>query len=332
MMRLPDFSQLRTQAAHSLEQSADPKRRILFHTGMVLLLAAVMTLVDHLLEQAIGNTGGLGGMATRSLLSTVQSVLYIGQAVVLPFWQIGYTFYCLQVAQNKNTDYRSFLEGFRRFGAVLRLNLFTGIIYLAIAMLTTYVSSFLYLMSPLGATLLEPLYQFSSGEAVDTEALNQLMDTISAEATLPIFLIFIPCFLLLCAPFFYRYRMAAFWLMDHPQGGALAAMHSSRKLMQGKRIELFRLDLRFWWFYLLDLLVTAICYGDLILNAFGIALPYSADIAYFLFFGIYLLCQLALYYWRRNEVSVTYAHVYLSLMEPQPIETPKDPGKQPWVY
>lgn len=331
-MNLPDFSQLRTQAAHSLERSAEPKRMILFHTGMILLLAAVLTLVDQLLEQAIGNTGGLGGLATRSLLSTIQSVLQIAQMVVLPFWQMGYTFYCLQVAQNKNTDYRSFLEGFRRFGPVLRLNLFTGIIYLAIAMFCTYVSSFLFMMSPWGASLLEPLYQLSSAETLDTEALNQVVDTISQEATLPIFLVFIPCFLLLCAPFFYRYRMAAFWLLDHPRGGALAAMHSSRKLMQGKRIELFRLDLHFWWFYLLDLLVTGICYGDLLLDTLGIELPFSSDISYFLFFGIYLICQLGLYYWRRNEVSVTYAHVYLSLMEPQPIETPKDPGKQPWVY
>ena len=179
---------------------------------------------------------------------------------------------------------------------------------------------------------MEPLYELSTGEAVDAEALEQVVNSMSAEAMLPIFLIFVPCFLLLCAPFFYRYRMAAFWLMDHPQGGALAAMHSSRQLMQGKRMALFRLDLRFWWFYLLDLLVTGICYGDLLLDALGITLPFSSDVSYFLFFGIYLICLLVLHYWRRNEVSVTYAHVYLSLMEPQPKGNPKDPGKQPWVY
>lgn len=331
-MSFPAFTHLRKQSAHSLEQTSNPKRMVLFHSGAVLLLAALMTLADHFLEQAIGNTGGLGGMATRSLLSTVQSILQILQAVALPFWQIGYTFYCLQVAQNKRTEYRTFLEGFRRFGAVLRLNFFTGVIYMAVAMFSTYVSSFIFMMSPWGASLLEPLYQLAPGETVDTEALNQLIDTISQEAMLPIFCVFLPCFLLLCAPFFYRYRMAAFWLMDHPQGGALAAMHSSRQLMQGNRKALFQVDLRFWWFYLLDLLVTAICYGDLLLDALDISLPFSSDVSYFLFFGIYLLCQLALYYWRRNEVTVTYAHVYLSLMEPQPEEPKKDPGKQPWVY
>jgi len=331
-MNFPEFSQLRIRTSHSLEQSDRPKRMILFHSGIVLLLAAVITLVDHLLEQAIGNTGGLGGMATRSLLSTIQSVLQIMQIAILPFWQIGYTFYCLQVAQNKNVEYRTFLEGFRRFGVVLRLNIFTDIIYMAVAMFSAYVSGFVFMMSPWGTKLLEPIYQLTSGGTVDEEALNQMMALISQESTVPMFILFIPCFLLFFAPFFYRYRMAEFWLMDHPQGGALAAMYNSRQLMRGRRKALFLLDLKFWWFYLLYLAVTAICYGDLLLSGLGITLPFSGDAAYFLFFGLYLICQLALYYWRRNEVSVTYAHVYLSLMEQQPEELQKNPGKQPWVY
>jgi uncharacterized membrane protein len=331
-MNFPDFLQLRKQADHSLAQSDNPKGMILFHTGMVLLLAALVTIVDYFLERAIGSTGGLGGMAMRSMLTTAQSVLHIVQGIALPFWQIGYTFYTLQVAQNKHVEYRTFGEGFRRFGAVLRLNLFTGAIYMAVTMVATYVSSFLFLMSPWGSSVLEPIYQASAGGAMDPEMMAQLIDSISVETTLPIFLIFIPCFLLLCAPFFYRYRMAQYWLMDHPQGGALAAMHNSRKLMQGKRLALFRMDLKFWWFYLLDLLVTAICYGDLLLNYLGIKLPIPEEIAYLPFFGIYLICQLGLYYWKRNEVGVTYAHLYLSLTEPQAAEAPQNPGKQPWVY
>ena len=331
-MNFPDFSELRNRSAQSLAQTDNPKGMILLHTAAVLLLATVILLADHLLERAISNTGGLSGMATRSVLSTAQSVLPILQGIILPFWQIGYTFYTLQVAQNKNTNRRTFTEGFRRFGPVLRLNLFTGAIYMLVAMAATYASSFLFLMSPWGASLLEPLYQFSSGDTMDMEVLDQLLETVSAEATLPIFLVFIPCFLLLCAPFFYRFRMAAFWLMDHPEGGALAAMHTSRKLLQGRKLELFRMDLKFWWFYLLDLLITAVCYGDLILGKLGVAIPFSEDTAYFLFFGIYLVCHLALYCWKRNEVGVTYAHLYFSLSEPQSEAPQKAPGKQPWVY
>lgn len=331
-MNFPDFNELRQKSAQSLAQADNPKGMILFHTGIVLLLAAIITLVDYLLERAISNTGGLGGMAMRSVLSTAQSVLPIIQGVALPFWQIGYTFYTLRVAQNKNTDFHTFTAGFHHFGPVLRLNLFTGAIYMLVAMIATYVSSFLFLMSPWGASLLEPLYQFSSLETADPEILEQLINSISTEATLPILLVFAPCFLILCAPFFYRYRMAAFWLMDHPQSGALAAMHTSRKLMHGKRKALFCMDLKFWWFYLLDLLITAVCYGDLIFGKLGISLPLAEDVAYFLFFGIYIVCQLALYYWMRNEVGVTYAHLYLSLTESQSEEQPQAPAKQPWVY
>lgn len=331
-MSFPEFSTLREHADRSLNHTNDPRRMILFHTGIVLLVSLVTTFVDFLLQQAIDNTGGLGGMTTRSILSTAQSVMFLAQAVALPFWQMGYTFYALQVARGKDTEYRTFSEGFRRWGPVLRLTIFTGIIYLAVAMFCTYVSSFLFMMSPWGASVMEPLYELSTGAEIDEEALEQVVNAISADAMLPILLIFIPCFLLLCAPFFYRYRMAAFWLLDHPQGGALAAMHNSRKMMQGNRKSLFRLDLQFWWFYLLDGLITLICYGDLLLEKLGVSLPFSSNLAYFLFFAIYLVCQLGLYCWRRNEVSVTYAHVYLSLQDQKPAETPKNPGKQLWVY
>ena len=34
---------------------------------------------------------------------------------------------------------------------------------------------------------------------------------------------------------------------------------------------------------------------------------------FLLFFVLYLCAQLALYWWKRNEVAVTYAHAYLIL-------------------
>lgn len=326
-MNFPELSLLKNRSADSLARAENPKGMILFHTGVVLLLALLIALVDHLLAQAIENTGGLAGMTTRSMLSTAQSTLHILQIAFIPFWQMGYTFYTLQVARGNATGYGTFAEGLRRFGAVLRLNLFTGAIYMLVSIAAAYVSSFLFMMSPWGAAMLEPIYEMAYSGAMDTEALEQVINTISVDAALPIFLIFIPCFLLLCAPFFYRFRMAAFWLMDHPKGGALAAMHNSRKMLQGKRMALLRMDLRFWWFYLLDLLVTAICYGDLLLETLGVALPFSQDAAYFIFLGIYMICQLALYYWRQNEVGLTYAHLYLDLN----VETPtEDAPQKPW--
>ena len=51
-MNIPDFNELRQKSAQSLAQADNPKGMILFHTGIVLLLAAIITLVDYLLERA----------------------------------------------------------------------------------------------------------------------------------------------------------------------------------------------------------------------------------------------------------------------------------------
>jgi hypothetical protein len=66
----------------------------------------------------------------------------------------------------------------------------------------------------------------------------------------------------------------------------------------------------------LDLLVSLLCYGDLILNVFGVQLPWSADAGYFIFLFVYAAGQLLLYTWKKNHIFTTYAHVYNSLLPP----------------
>ena len=101
--------------------------------------------------------------------------------------------------------------------------------------------------------------------------------------------------------------------MDHPQGGALAALRCSRQLMRGNWKAMFRVDLSFWWFYLLELFVTALGFGDVMLGLAGIEMTTDAFGSYLIFFSFYLCGQMALYWWKRNEVAVTYAHAYLTL-------------------
>lgn len=128
-----------------------------------------------------------------------------------------------------------------------------------------------------------------------------------------ILLIFLGIFLALSLPLMYRYRMADYLLVDRPGIGALAALRESRFLMQGNRLRLFRLDLSFWWFYALSMLATVICYGDVLMQIFGIPLPFSADAGYFLFYGAYLAVNFAIYYFFVARVECTYAAAYDAL-------------------
>ena len=109
--------------------------------------------------------------------------------------------------------------------------------------------------------------------------------------------------------------MAEYYLLEHPIRGAIGAMKASAEMTRFHRVDLFKLDLSFWWFYACEVLAAALCFLDLILPSLGVDLPLPREAVTFVCFGIYAAAQLALHYWRKNEVHVTYAVVYNTLME-----------------
>ena len=311
-----NFTQLRGAATRTLGQTPKAKRIIFIHTGVVLLVSLLLSAADFLLEQQIGTTGGLGGLDTRSMLTTIQTVLRLTLTIALPFWQIGYTYFTLRVAQGKDAGTAHLLEGFRRFGPVLRLNLLMAAIVFFAIMVSTYLSSMLFMLTPFSAPFSEIMNTLSDG-ALDEAAALEMLNTAMVDVALPLMIIFGLCLLIVGIFLLFRYRMAYLWLMDHQESGALAALRNSKMLMRGNCLALFKIDLYFWWFYLLDVLISLICYGDLFLDAMGVSLPFSANAAYFIFLVIYMVAQLSLYCWKQNEVSVTYAHAYQALSAPE---------------
>lgn len=303
---------LRTAAADSLAHAEKPGRIILIHTAVTLLLSLVLSVADHLLNRLISTTGGLGGMGMRSTLTTVQSMLRLAQVVLLPFWQIGYTCYILKVSQGQPAGTSDLYEGFRRFGPILRLKALMAILTIPLAIVSAYAGSFLFLVTPWAAPMLQEMSTLLTNAADEETIINTLIPLV-LDQVVPISILFGLCFLVGAFFLFFRFRFAELWLMDHPQGGALAALVNSHKLMKGNWKAMLRVDLGFWWFYLLELLVTALGFGDIALGMLGIEMTTDAFGSYLIFFGLYLCGQLALYWWKRNYVAATYAHAYLIL-------------------
>ena len=310
-MELFDRRAAKEAAGHSLSNASDdPRRLVLIHTGASLLLAIVLTVIDYLLEQKIGTTGGLSGIGTRSILTTAQSILRYVQILVLPVWNCGYLYTCLQLSRQEQVSEHSLLAGFHRFGPVFRLTLLQAAIYMVVAFVCVYAGASVFVMTPWARPLMEALQPMLESGEVTEAALMAAMETVY----LPLILICAVIFLLACLPIYYMLRLAEFCIMDGQRKGAFAAILESLRLTRGSRMALLKLDFSFWWFYALDLLVSLLCYGDLLLNAFGINLPWSTDAGYFIFLFVYAIGQLALYTWKKNDVFVTYAHVYNSLL------------------
>lgn len=331
-MDIRDRHTIKSEAAAALNAAPrQSKKLVLIHAGVSAAVLLVLSLIDLLLQQQIASTSGLGGLGARTILSTAQTIVeYIG-SVALPFWNMGYIFAVLAMSRREKAEPPVLLEGFRKFGPVLRLLLLQNALFLGLAILCFYPSLILFLISPLAtplSTVLEPLVTDAS--LIDTAALLENPEVLAA--IVPLLILFCVIYLLLAIPMFYRFRMANFALADAPKSGAFAAFRSSSQMMRGNRWALFRLDLSFWWFYLLQAVSAVLCYGDVLLARLGIELPVSSDVSYFLFYALGLAAQTALYYWARNQVTVAYAKVYDALRQPTVQHSAPILGKQPWNY
>ena len=328
-MDIRDRNGLKTAAEQALSQASyDPRKLALIHTGAALALSLVLTVLNFILSRQIDSTGGLSGIGVRSVLSTAQSVLSIVNALILPFWEMGFVAAAIAMSRRNAATPNTLLSGFRRFGPVLRLNLLQGALYVGIAFLCIQISAGIFIMTPFSDPLLAALEQlYATGTTVpDDTAIAAL-----SELILPVYGIFAILFCLLAIPLSYRFRMAGFAIMDNEKIGALRAMGKSHKMMRYNRFSLFKLDLSFWWYYLLQLASMGLGFGDLLLRALGVELA-NADVAFFGFYGVHLLCQLGLAWWMQSRVQTTYAMAY-EAVRPE-AEDPEPPVMKnlPWDY
>lgn len=315
---LSDRRGLKAAAQSSLNRADyNPKKLILIHTGATLLVSAALMIVDYLLAKGIGAAAGLGGMQTRAILSTLQSVLQLAQTVALPFWQVGYLYAVLQIAKGESAGPDSLLQGFRRFGSVLRLQLLSGAILLGLLIACSYAASFLFMVTSWGKEMMAQLTALleSGIDLNDSSALESLISSALADYAIPVILIFCGIFLLITIPVFFRMRFSTYIIMDGEKS-ALAAIRISRQITKGNCMNLLKLDFSFWWYYALEVLLTSLCYGDILLGELGFTLPWNGTVSYFLCFGMYAAGQLALHYAFRNQMEVTYAHAYGALKSP----------------
>ncbi len=313
-----DIPALRSRARDALGQaSCSPKKLIFLHTGLMLALGLVLSIMDYFLSEGIGSTGGLGGIGTRAALETLRSMLQMADALLLPFWQIGLVAAMLLLIRGQDIGTGTLLEGFRHFGPVLRLNLLRWAISFAVVLVAAQAGTMIFMLTPFSATLMKALEEMMAAGIVDPDAV--LTEALMAELMYSYIPIVLAAMLLLLIPVSYRLRMMDYVLMDRPQLGAFFALRMSIFMTRKRCLQLFKLDLRFWWFYVLELLAGVLCYGDVLLGLCGVELGMGAATASFAFYAAGLACQLGLYVWKKDELAATYALAYEALLPP-PLE------------
>ena len=319
-MSIPSSKYLKVKAANRLESGKDPKKVVLVYSAIVALSALAVNVVQFILDSQISKTGGLQNIGTRSALSTLSSVLPLVQTLVLMCLGLGYTAAVLRLVRRQYASEKTLKAGFERFWLLLRTRLLQALIYGGIAFLLSYVAMAIFMLSPFSDRLSSLALSLSAAGAITPEALlnNTALLASAYEALMPMMVIYCILLVIVIWAVSYRFRLVDYLLIDQPQLGALSALRTSRQKMKGHIKELFKLDISFWWYYLLRALSAGLIYLDMVLAILGVQLPLSPTASFFGVILAYLGSDFALNYFFLNRVEMAYALFYDILNPQQP--------------
>ena len=315
MMHMLDPKLLKQQTAQRLSAASySPRRLALIHTGVSLVCSLVLTVISFLLSQQVAGTGGLSGLGTRAVLQSVQSVLSMVLSLAMPFWGFGFVAAVLGLARKQRVEPRDLTAGFRKVGPIARLLLLQAALYGVMAFAAIQASTIAVMMTPAGNGLAEIMERLSR----DTEFMQygvlpeEMMEPLLKAAT-PVYAGAAVLFVGLAIPVTYRVRLAPYIVMEEGNNRAFRALLQSNRLMRGHGFAFFKLDISFWWYWLLQVLCSVLAYGDVWLPMVGVELPFDADVALFVFCGVQILGASVLAWCWRAPVETTYAVAYNAL-------------------
>ena len=293
---------LKSQSATRL-QGISASRLVLIHTGVLLLLSILGSAINLYLDSQISGTGGLSGLGTRSVLQSLQTFLQYGTTLFTPFWQAGFTIAMLHIADGKPASEKDLLGGFRRWTAVLSLQLFTMMLLFGVAIACGYLAATIFALTPFSEPLALAIEPMLASGTLDMSAIST---DVLLDAYIPLLVIYLLILLPLVLYFTLSLRLSNYLILDQRMGGFMA-IHFSMAAMRGKRLKVLKLDLSFWWYYLAEVLLTIVCYLDIILPFLGITLPFNETVAFFAALVLYAALELAFHLWKKPYHDTAYA-------------------------
>lgn len=315
------IDQIKDQANRLLRQDDRYREWIWIHSAVAVGASVLVMLLNEVINN-ITPGGGIRNMNLHSLLATIQVVVQLAVSIGLIFWNVGLINGALCFTKNQSVELSSFMEGFRRFGPVLICRLFRTLYLFAGWMLGSFLGAFAVSFLPM------PGFVMRDVEAFDLEG---FMENPIYDFPTGIWVLF-GCYLavsliiaaLLTIPKLYSLRLSEYCLFTIPNAG-IRSPSISRMMMRKNRMELFRLDLSFWWYYLADLIITLLPVAGLLITFPGMAIEVSSVL---FSFGA-LALRIVLYGLAKPKISACYALFYLKIHEgfkaafPQP---PQNPG------
>lgn len=317
-MSIPSAKYLKVKAANRLKTGKEPQKVVLIYAAILAAAALAGKLAGYLLDGQISQAVGLQGMNTRAVLSTATVVVTIAQLLLVEGLALGYCAAMLRIARGQYASGSTLKAGLERLWLLVRTRLLEGVILTAMSFALCMVVVNIYMLTPFSNRLVLSMMPLVEAGELTTEAMLSLWST-AYPVLLPVTVLYVVALIPLLWYFSAVYRLVDYLLIEKPQLGALGALQESRRRMRGSKRMLLRVDLSFWWYYLLQA-ATKVLYTGLILAALGVTLSVSPTVFLVAALVIYLAADFAVRYFFSNRVAVTYALFYDSLC-PKETET-----------
>ena len=311
-MDLRNLREINRVSEQRLNQSPSQRKIVMIYGALTLGLMLLVTVVNYVLGLQIDNFGGLSNLGKRTMLSSVQSMLPVVQSLVIMCLDLGYLAAMLRIARGMYTSPQTLRLGFDRFWLLLRCGIFKGLIMTGVTFISMYLGIMIFVLTPFSKAAVEIIAPIiSQVSLLNTEiVIDDVTYGLLMEAMLPAFGICGVLLLILGGPMYYNFRMVNYIIIDKPAIGAMMALRESKKMMKGHRLQLLKLDLSFWWYYLATGVAMVICYGDILLPMLGLELPVPEVVSFFGFYVLYLAASFGVHFFLRNRVEVCYGLAY----------------------
>ncbi len=312
-----DTASVKAQARESLRSGqTDPQKWICIHTAVAAGAGLLVSCLQLLLSKWSLSADGLGEMGFRAILDTVVSVLAYAQMGFALFWGASLTFLAICLRRRQPVGKGTLLSGLQLWGPVLRMYLMKGIFVFLAVMLGTQIGMVVFMATPGAMPILEAAMEMTQTGLMDpSQMLTEAELMALTEKMLPFAL---GASVLLTVPVLYFLRMMDYMVMDRPELGAWFAFRMSLYLVRKNFKSLLKLDVSLWWFWVLELLTAAICWGDVILGLLGVQTGMDPDLLSISFYAGGLVLQLALYWWKKDYICTVYAGAYDAMLPGNP--------------
>ena len=311
-MNLGNLREIKNRSEERLRQSASQQKIVMIYAALTLGLMLLVTVTNYVLGMQMDNFGGLSNLGKRTMLSSLQSMLPVVQSLVIMCLDLGYLAAMLRIARGMYTSPQTLRLGFDRFWLLLRCGIFKGLIMTGVTFVSMYLGIMIFVLTPFSKAAVEIIAPIiSQVSLLNTEiVIDDVTYGLLMEAMLPAFGICGVLLLILGGPMYYNFRMVNYIIIEKPAIGAMMALRESKKMMKGHRLQLLKLDLSFWWYYLATGVAMVICYGDILLPMLGLELPVPEVVSFFGFYVLYLAVSFGVHFFLRNRVEVCYGLVY----------------------